>query len=98
MRYQVKALLEDESELVATVDGRDIRRWEAKEQKSFLGEPLSVSILTELAFFAAKRTGQTALTWNEFDAQCVGVEEAESSEASDVRPTRKARGGSKQRR
>ena len=43
--------------LRVTVDGRDIRRWEAANEKSFITEPISYTTLTELAGWGAVRQG-----------------------------------------
>ena len=97
MRYSARLLMEDGDPIEVVVDGRDIRKWESKEEASYLQSTLSVSILTELGFFAAKRTGKTELNWAEFSAACVGVEAADEAGDGAARPTRKARGGGKPR-
>lgn len=84
--YRLRATLEDGRELVAEVDGRDIRRWEATTRESFLAET-TYSQLHDLAFYALDRTREIDMPKAEFDLRCVLVKE-EPSEPSD--PTRSA--------
>lgn len=91
MRYQLKAVLDDGQELDASVDGRDVRKWEGAHSATFIGIELSYGILTELAFYALKRTGAVDMNWADFDAACIGIEHVEDAPAP--KATSKGRGG-----
>ena len=77
--------------LRVTVDGRDIRRWEAANEKSFITEPISYTILTELAGWGAVRQGLFDGKHKDFMDAAINVTQVDDEEP-EVRPTRKRRG------
>lgn len=84
MRLEVEVEVEDRETVVTVIDGRDVRRWEAKYEKSFISEDLSYTILTILAFFSLKRTGlDDGLTLAKFEALCTGVTTVGGDEGED---------------
>ena len=55
-------------------DGRDVRAWEAEYEQSFLSTAYSLTMITQLAYLAGKRTGVLNgqfPTYADFDAACV---------------------------
>ena len=73
------------------VDGRDIRRWEAANDKSFLTSDLSYTALTELAGYSAIRTGKYEGKLADFMAEVISVAQVgDSDDALD--PTQKEAG------
>ena len=82
--YRLRVTLEDGRELLADVDGRDIRRWEATSRSSFLAET-TYSQLHDVAWMALDRTRAIDMTKAEFDLRCVLVKE-EAVEAADPTP------------
>lgn len=103
MRYKVEAVVEVdgvEETVVAKVDGRDVREWEARHDKSFMSSELSYTALTELAYFSARRAGLYAGEFGQWMADCIGVKEVsdEQEVAADARPTKRGRGGGSARR
>lgn len=83
----------DDDEWTITADGRDIRKWESSEGKSFFGEVegISYSLMCRLAFLASVRNGAFSGDWDAFDAVCVAVTQ---QEVSPLNPTRQDRGAS----
>jgi hypothetical protein len=68
----------------------DLRRYEGHFKKSVLVEPMSLTMLTYLAWSAGKREGSLNgefTRWEAFDAKCVGVkvidEDADQEAAPD---------------
>ena len=94
MRKQVMEVELDgrDEPMRVTVDGRDIRRWEAANEKSFITEPVSYTILTELAGWSAIRTGTYEGKHAEFMAEVINVTQISDEDEEPARPTRKRRG------
>lgn len=77
LRQKVKLELEDGTALETVYDGRDLRAWESKYNKSALVGPMSLSMLTFLGWSAAKRDGSINGRYDRyeaFDAECVDVQ------------------------
>ena len=87
---------EDTFEL--TVDGRDVRAWEAATGQNFLGRAMSMTVASQLAYHAAVRTGRFTGTPAEWDAVNTGTRDVRSDREveADTRPTRRGRGGARQ--
>ena len=81
--FTLRATLDDDRELLAEVDGRDIRRWEASAKASFLAET-TYTQLHDLAWMALDRTRGIDMRKGEWDLRCVKVVE----EGEPVDPTR----------
>ena len=76
LRQRVRLELEDGSEIQAVYDGRDVRAWETKYNKSALVGPMSLSQLTFLGWAAAKREGSINGqfdAYEKFEKVCVDV-------------------------
>lgn len=76
LRQRVRLELVDGTEVVTVYDGRDLRAWETKFNKSALVGPMSLSMLTYLGWSAAKRDGTINGRYDRyeaFDAECVDV-------------------------
>jgi hypothetical protein len=82
------------------VDGRDIRRWEAANEKSFITEPISYTSLTELAGHAAIRQGLYDGKHKDFMDDAVNVVQVGDEDDSEVPagPTKRGRGAASSRR
>lgn len=98
MRYKVEAVVEVdgvEETLAVSVDGRDVRAWEARHDESFTAKQLTHTKIAELAFFAAARSGAYAGGYDSWMSDCVWAREVSDAQEveADTRPTRKARGG-----
>jgi hypothetical protein len=77
LRQRTKAELADGTTVESTYDGRDLRGWEKKHRRSALAEPMSLSMLTWLAWSSGKREGVlngAYEKYEDFDEQCVWVE------------------------
>lgn len=85
MKYNLEVEIEGQEDLVAcVVDGRDIRRWEAKNEASFISEELSYTILSDLAYYALKREGKDeGMTLAKFQATCTGVSDKGGANSTD---------------
>jgi hypothetical protein len=87
--YRFEVTLDGPEETVVVgVDQRDIRAWEAKEERSWLDESLSITTMTRLCHLALVRGGLTD-DWDVWEPRVVWV--AEVGEPDAARPTRKAR-------
>jgi hypothetical protein len=93
-RLRLEAVLEhkgkERTERVVA-NGRDIRAYESQFEESFLTQT-SYEQLTKIAFVALRRAGRFDGTYEDFDAQCVDLEEFYESELDPVDPTPKAAG------
>ncbi len=78
--YRLRVTLEDGRELLADVDGRDIRRWEATTRESFLTST-TYSQLHDLAFYALDRVRGIDMTKPEYDLRCVLVKEESADDS-----------------
>jgi hypothetical protein len=76
-----------EEPIKVDVDGRDVRAWEKENDSSFLTSTTSYIQLTWLGWHAAKRTGKTDLTYEQFDDRCIAVEDVRKAQAA--RPTQR---------
>jgi len=89
--------IEDREEPVrVTFNGFDMRKWEEQFDKTILGEPRSLSMLTWLGWHAAVRQGLLdgkLKDWAVFDEACVGLQVARNKPATETRPTKRSRGG-----
>jgi len=77
MKYDFVAHMDDGEEIKSTSDGRDVRRWEAAYGKSLVGETLSFTFLTQLAYLAARRAGTVDTrypTYEIFESHCVDLD------------------------
>jgi hypothetical protein len=77
MRYEFVAHMDDGEQIKSESDGRDVRRWEATYSKTLVGEQLSFTFLTQLAFLAARRMQtitQAYPTYEIFEAHCVDLD------------------------
>jgi hypothetical protein len=98
LRYKFEVVLEtdggDDDTYEVLVDARDIREWEARHDKSFLTNALSLTDTTELAYFATARTKVRQIDMAGFLARAVSVSDASKDGGEEpARPTRKGRGG-----
>jgi hypothetical protein len=85
--------MEDGSTISVSADGRDIRAWEAANGASFLSAEFSYTLLTELAGYAAVRTGKFDGDLAGFMAVCVNVSQPDDDEpGGGGDPTPKGRG------
>lgn len=76
MRQQMTVEMDDGSSYDMEADGRDIRKWEAEYEKSWLIERISFTSLCQLAFIAGQRTNVLNGQWpsyESFDAHCVSA-------------------------
>lgn len=73
MKFVLEIGLEDTEPFLVNVDSRDIRKWEATYEASWLECATSVTLLTQLAWLAARRAAQTNLEWQEFDDKCISI-------------------------
>lgn len=60
-------------EFDVTSDGRDMRAWESWKEVAYFEARGSLTKFAELAYLAAKRTGEYDGTWEEFEARCTGA-------------------------
>jgi hypothetical protein len=77
MRYDFVAHMDDGEQIKSTSDGRDIRKWEATYLKTLVGETLSFTFLTQLAYIAARRCGTVGPsypTYEIFEQHCVDLD------------------------
>lgn len=89
MRFKLKVEFEDGTEQEFIADGRDVRKWEAAKNASVASDEFgSFTSMSELARFAMVRQGLYKGTWEEFDRDCIGVQELPQEP---VGPTRKGR-------
>lgn len=74
-------------------DGRDFRAYEAEFETSFFGQTTYLQ-LTQIAFVALRRQKRFRGTWDDFNAQCIELEEQPSDvgEVDPERPTQPDRG------
>jgi hypothetical protein len=76
LRQKVRLELADGTAVETIYDGRDIRAWETKFNRSALAERMSLTQLTYLGWSAAKRDGSINGKFDRyeaFDAECVDV-------------------------
>lgn len=76
MRFEFIAELEDGEHIKVNTDGRDIRRWEAEYKRTMVGEAVSYTYMTQLAYIGMRR--QRLLdgrypTFALFDEVCVDI-------------------------
>lgn len=87
MKFDFVATMDDGEEIKAQSDGRDVRRWEATYSKTLVGEQLSFTFLTQLAYLAMRRC-QTITpaypTYEIFEAHCVDLDMKRTGESDDV--------------
>lgn len=74
MRFDFKATMEDGSLIEVQSDARDLRRWEADYKAPIVGQAMSLTYLTQIAYLAMRRQG--ALNgeypdYETFDAHCI---------------------------
>lgn len=90
---QLELELTDGTTYTVAYNGIDLRAYEAAFNASVLSEPMSLTMLTWLAWAAGKRTGVLNgewQAWATFEQQCTGVRVV-----ADVPTPTKARKGSK---
>lgn len=92
LRQRLRLELDDGEEIEATYDGRDLRAWESKYNKSSLVGPMSLSQLTFLGWSAARREGSINgkfERYESFEAVCVDVRgiREEGAEPDPPRPS-----------
>lgn len=88
-KYRFEVTFEDGTVTTQEVDQRDIRRWEAETEKSWLSEDMSLTSAARIAYYAMLRSGVFTGTWEDFDRQAVWVKEVADRERAN--PTRKGR-------
>jgi hypothetical protein len=89
MRIPIKVVLEEEGKErteTVTADSRDVRTWESENSDSFLSSTLSVTQISQLAFYAMRRTGLFKGSWDVFDASAIDVEGVDDEEVGEVEP------------
>jgi hypothetical protein len=75
MRQAFDIELTDPDEQYSLVaDSRDIRRWEAQFEASYLDGAFSFTKFAQLAYVAATRQGLYTGSWETFDARCTSAE------------------------
>jgi hypothetical protein len=76
MHYPLIATMEDDSQIKVIADQRDVARWEIQPFGTSLeaARGRSFTFLRFLCWNAARRTGATKLTWEQFDDRCVDVD------------------------
>lgn len=94
MRQRIAVELVDPDETYEVVaDGRDVRAWEAAYDLSYIGTPLTLTQLAQVAHLAAVRQGLFAGTWQDFDARCTGSKGLAADPTGAGGRTRKGRTG-----
>lgn len=92
MQFLLTVELEGRDEPIeVSCDSRDIRKWEAEYDRSWLSSDVSVTSFAQLAWLGCRRHGLFDGGWDDFDAVCITVEQTSRPEAGN--PTRKGRGG-----
>lgn len=87
MKYDFVAHMDDGEEIKSTSDGRDVRRWEAAYSKSLVGETLSFTFLTQLAYLASRRCGTVDSrypTYEIFESHCVDLDMKRRGDADEA--------------
>jgi hypothetical protein len=77
MRFSFKATMDDGTVIDVDSDHRDLRRWEAEYKRSMVGEPPSLTYMTQLAYVSMRRqrlVDSRYPTYELFDAECVDLE------------------------
>lgn len=89
LRYNLGVDLEDGEHHDVVADARDLRAWERTNDRTALGEKVSVSFLTDIAYTAGVRAGLWNSTREAFETRCISIEVNGNSEET---PTRRGRG------
>lgn len=74
MKQSYEVEMDDGSTYEIDADARDVRRWEAKYEKSYLSSPVSFTEIAQVAYLAGQRTGVLNgqyPSYEDFDAHCV---------------------------
>jgi hypothetical protein len=89
--YEIE--MDDGEKILIESDGRDIRAWEADQDKSLFRTPLSFTVVAQVAYLAGKRTGVLNgkyPSYEDFDAHCVDARGVRDTELV-ANPTQRGR-------
>jgi hypothetical protein len=92
MRQTIEIDMDDGSHLVVESDARDVRAWEAEQDRSYFAAGISFTTVAQIAYLAGKRTGVlngAYPTYEDFDAHCMEARgKRDTSAANPTAPDR----------
>jgi hypothetical protein len=86
LRQTVRLDLESGETQTVTVDGRDLRAWEAWREASALDGRVTVTKLTEWGYLAGKRQGLWNGEYEDWEPTCIGVTPVATDVANPTQP------------
>lgn len=86
MKYNLIAEMDEGTTFIVSADARDLRKWEALNDQSWMGTTFGLTHLAQLAYYALQRTGQLNgryPTYEDFDNACINVTGGSDEPAGD---------------